>query len=323
MAFEIKALKRYIEAGHGSAKVQYLDLHIKRVRLLVYSEEFFEHIRNQIPYIVSTEASDHYDATIVLWKEEDAAAPDIIREYDPLTETYYYGVKNLQYEEFIKQGHFLVHTFYQILNTESSSLVHGAAVGMNGEGVLLCARGQRGKSTLTVLSMYLGMEYVSDDYLLLQKDADDQVYASPLYSIITLSPFMTEKMQDQLIQAVKLGKNARKDKFVFNIACMHDRFRKHYPIKALVFPEIVDCEKPFIRKATASEKGRAVTQMLHSTAVQMNSEHDTSGTRKLIGMINRFDCYYIGLSGDIEQNAKLLKEFVERREYEKNEVQAE
>lgn len=323
MAIQIEALRKYIEDRYGTPGIIYLDMQVKRVRLLVYSEEFNQYIENQIPYIISTDSSERQDATIVLWKEQDDAAPDIIREYDEKTETYYYGVKNLEYEEFIKQGHFLVQTFYKILNTGHSSLVHGAVVGMDGEGVLLCARGQRGKSTLTVLSMFRGMEYVSDDYLLLENDENNQVFASPIYSIITLSPFMTEKMKNELSGAMKLGNNARKDKFVFNISCMHGSFRKHYPIKALVFPEIMECDRPFIRKATTLEKGRAMTQILHSTAVQMGSERDTAGTRKLIGMIHQFDCYFMGLSADIEQNAQLLKEFVGRREYNNNEVQAE
>lgn len=323
MAVKVEELKEYIKLNYGTPKIVYLDMQVKRVRLLVYSEEFIPYIEYQIPYIISNDVSERYDATVVLWKEQDDAAPDIIQEYDAETNTYYYGVKNLEYEEFIKQGHFLVHTFYKILNTGSSSLVHGAVVGADGEGVLLCARGQRGKSTLTVLSMFRGMEYVSDDYLLLENDENNRVFASPIYSIITLSPLMTDRMKSDLAEAMKLGNNARKDKYVFNISCMHDSFRKHYPIKALVFPEIMNCDEPFIRKATNLEKGRAMTQILHSTATQMGAERDTEATRKLIGMLQPFDCYFMGLSGDIEQNVRVLKDFIEKREYNKNEVQTE
>lgn len=315
MDIEFNAIKNHMVGDGKNPHVIYLDLYVKRVRLIVYSDEFIQHIESQIPYIISRDNSDRYDATVVLWKERYHIAPEVIQRYDSQTETYYYGVKNPEYEEFIKQGHFLVQTFFKILNTDHSSLVHAAAVGMNGEGALICARGQRGKSTLSVMAMFLGMEYVSDDYLLLEKSDDGRILASPIYSIITLSPLMTDKMKDKLCDAVLLGKNARKDKNVFNIACMHGAFRQHYPIKTLIFPEIVDCEKPFIRKATPLEKSRAVTQLLHSTAVQMNVERDTAGTLKLIGMVNQFDCYYFCLSRDIEQNAYLLKEFIEKKEY--------
>lgn len=317
MAVEVKALRDYIHTKYGSPRTVYLDLYIKRVRLLVYSDEFEQHIHSQIPYIVSKDNTDEFDATVELWKETDPAAPDIISEYDEETDTYYYGVKNLEYEEFIKQGHFLVQIFYRILKTERSSLVHGAVVGMDGEGVLLCARGQRGKSTLTVLSMLNGMEYVSDDYLLLEQDEDGGLYASPIYSIITLSPFMTEQLGAKLDGCVKLGGNARKDKYVFNIANMHGSFRERYPIKLLMFPEIVESEDALIRKASPQEKGRAITQLLHSTTSQMNDAKDARHTKNLIGMVSNFDCFYFGLSTDIERNSAMLKQFMKEREYKK------
>ncbi len=109
--------------------------------------------------------------------------------YDKNTNTYYYGVRNLEPEEFIKEGHIFVQMFNKIVKTETSNLVHGAVVGMDNQGILFCARGQRGKSTLAVLAMMKGFEYVSDDYLVLEKD-EDKLYSHPIYSIITLSPRM-------------------------------------------------------------------------------------------------------------------------------------
>ena len=315
MAVEVKALREYIGAKYGAPKCVYLDMQVKRVRLRIYSDEFEEYVSTQIPYIVSKDNTDVYDATVELWKETDPAAPELISEYDRETETYYYGVKNLEYEEFIKQGHFLVQIFYRILKTEHSSLVHGAVVGADGEGVLFCARGQRGKSTLTVLAMLNGMEYVSDDYLLLEQDENGGLYASPIYSIITLSPFMAEQLGPKLGGCVKLGWNARKDKYVFGIANMHASFRKRYPVKALMFPEITEDGATGISKASPQEKGRAVAQLVHSTTSQMNDMKDAQGTKKLIGMVSGYECYYFGLSKDIEQNAALLKQFVKERKY--------
>lgn len=315
MAIEVNALKEYIHTKYGPPKCIYLDLYIKRIRLRIYSDEFDQYIDWQIPYIVSKDDTDVYDATVELWKETDPAAPDIISEYDKETETYYYGVKDLKYEEFIKQGHFLVRIFYRILKTDYSSLVHGAVVGMDGEGVLLCAKGQRGKSTLSVLAMLNGMEYVSDDFLLLEQDENGDLYASPIYSIISLSPFMIEQFGSKLDGCVKLGHNSRYDKFNFNISNLHSSFRIHYPVKVLMFPEIMDGEESFIRKASPAEKSRAITQLLYSTTSQMDDLSDHLATRKLIGMLNDFDCYYFGLSKDIEHNAALLKEFVKERKY--------
>ena len=127
--------------------------------------------------------------------------------------TYYYGVRNLDPEEFIKEGHLFVQFLNNILKTETSNLVHGAVIGLNGDGICFCARGQRGKSTLSVLSMMKGFEYVSDDYLILHKK-DNQLLSSPIYSIITLSPVMYNRLYDYLKGSQFVSNNARKDKYV-------------------------------------------------------------------------------------------------------------
>ena len=129
--------------------------------------------------------------------------------------TYYYGVNNLEPEEFIKEGHIFVQFFNNILKTESSNLVHGAVIGLNGDGICFCARGQRGKSTLSVLSMMKGFEYVSDDYLILHENNKGELLSSPIYSIITLSPVMYNRLYDYLNGSQFVSNNARKDKYVY------------------------------------------------------------------------------------------------------------
>ena len=146
---------------------------------------------------------------------------------------YYYGVKDLSPEEFIKEGHIFVQFLNNILKTETSNLVHGAVIGYKGNGICFCARGQRGKSTLSVLSMMKGFEYVSDDYLILHENEKKELLSSPIYSIITLSPEMYNRLYDLMDGCRFVSNNARKDKYVFNIANFHDRFKKNYPIKLL------------------------------------------------------------------------------------------
>ncbi|MDR1946374.1 MAG: hypothetical protein LBQ51_04320, partial [Desulfovibrio sp.] len=168
----------------------------------------------------------------------------IVSAHNPETSTYYYGVENLEPEEFIKQGHIFVQTFNKILKTPSTALVHGALVGLDGKGILFCARGQRGKSTLAVRAMLDGFDYVSDDYLVLGRDATG-LYAWPIYSIITLSPMMYGDMYYAL-DAKFVSNNARKDKYVFNIAAYHHRFARRHPVALCMFTQIVPDSEPGI-----------------------------------------------------------------------------
>ena len=145
--------------------------------------------------------------------------------HDVESNEYYYAIRDLSAEEFIKEGHVLIQFFNKIIRDKNTAIVHGAAVGLDGEGVLFCARGQRGKSTLSVLSMMDGFEYVSDDYLVLEQDGD-KLYTDPIYSIITLSPRMYNELYDKLENSRFLSNNGRRDKYVINIANFHNQFKK-------------------------------------------------------------------------------------------------
>ena len=158
--------------------------------------------------------------------------------------TYYYGVQNLDPEEFIKEGHLFVQFLNNIIKTDTSNLVHGAVIGLNNQGICFCARGQRGKSTLSVLSMMKGFEYVSDDYLILHQNDKKELLSSPIYSIITLSPVMYNRLYSYMQGSQFVSNNARKDKYVFNILNYHNTFKMNYPIKLCIFPEIVSDKDP-------------------------------------------------------------------------------
>lgn len=243
----------------------------------------------------------------------------VLTSYDKNTNTYYYGVENLEPEEFIKHGHIFVQIFNRILKTDNSNIVHGAVVGMNNNGILFCARGQRGKSTLTVLSMMEGFEYVSDDYLTLEKEGNS-LYSYPIYSIITLSPRMYNELYDRLDGCRFVSNNARKDKYVVNISKFHPQFKSKYPIKLCIFPEIVSDKDPSICLCNKEEKGRAIVQLVQSTVSQMQDLCDQHTILKLLNMVKDFEFYKLNLCNDIERNTQYLKEFISKYEIKKSTV---
>jgi len=242
----------------------------------------------------------------------------IFSAHDIETNTYYYGAKDLNPEEIIKEGHIFVQQFNKILKSDNTNLVHGASVGLDNKGVLFCARGQRGKSTLAVLSMIKGFEYVSDDYLTLEKQGE-KLYAHPIYSIITLSPRMYNELFDELKNSRFLFNNARKDKYVVSIENFHDEFKKKYPIKLCMFPEIVSDKEPSIVLCDKEEKGRAIVQIIQSTVCQMQDMNNGVVIKKLFDMVKGFDFYKINLCSDINKNTECLREFLKTyKEEDKN-----
>ncbi|MBR5660907.1 MAG: hypothetical protein IKW99_05090 [Bacteroidales bacterium] len=233
--------------------------------------------------------------------------------------SYYYVTKSYRPEDWINEGHVFVQMLFRILNTEPSTcLVHGACVGAGGHGILMCARGNMGKSTLAVTSMLNGMEYVSEDYLILSRaNPEGELRASPIYSIITLSPRMYNVLYEKMDKARFVGISHFKGKYVFDMSAYSDRLRRDYPIRACVFPEInLSAMEPAVELVSGSEKSRAITQIAHSTIFQMWSsglireQQDAKTILKIIGMVRDLPFYRITLTTDLDANSGCLRKLV-------------
>lgn len=318
---------------------------IKTVRVLSCDPEAAPMIRRQLAWSL-TEPVPNPDATLVLWREkvdasfhqrvlgigveDDGSGDNLIlalREGDSIQtfgkvsyenhtanltvgDCSFYCVESFAAEEWIKEGHLFVHQLYRLADTPTSHLVHGACIGLDGKGILLCARGQRGKSTLAVTAMLRGFEYVSDDYLILEKSSE-ALTASPIYSIITLSPRMYTALYDDLDKARFVCDNARKDKYVFDISGYGSALRRAYPVRLCIFPEIEpSLSQSVITPCSNIQKGRAITHLIHSTVLQMQAQGDSGTVRKLIAMLQDLPFYSMNLCPDIFANVETLREFL-------------
>ncbi len=66
--------------------------------------------------------------------------------------------------------------------TFGGQLLHGASVGIDGDGVLITARGGSGKSTTALACLDAGFEYLGDDYVMFVSDETDGPFIHSLYS---------------------------------------------------------------------------------------------------------------------------------------------
>jgi len=325
-------------------EVLYLNLgDVKTVRILCCHPDAAAMVRRQLAWSITSPVEEP-DATLYFWEEaqpEDFHRRVLNLNFDreegddflmlvskeegkllPFAEftqngavriwkdnTYFFSAKEMTPQALLVDGHLFVQQLYRIADTPSTNLIHGACIGLEGSGILLCARGSRGKSTLTVTAMLRGFDYVADDYLLLEKE-NDTLTASPLYSIISLSPKMYNTLYDDLDKAHFVSISPWKEKYILDISAYEASVRRHYPIRACVFPEIVPDAEPSVQVCTAQEKGRAITHMIHSTVAQMNDQGNTRTVRKLVGILNGLDFYRIRLSPDIFLNAECLRQFI-------------
>jgi len=208
-----------------------------------------------------------------------------------------------------KMGHVIVRYLYKISKTENQILTHAAAVGLNNKGVLFSARGGGGKSTLAVSAMLNGFQYVSDDYVILRKTVEG-LFAYPVYSTINIFPPMMEKMPN--LKAGYLWNSWwQPQKHTLEISGHHSSFMNKLPVSTLIFPQIENIETPYIEPM--SDKGKAITQMAHSSVLQLanNTQERIDYIKTLLSLIKDLNVYEIHLSSDLQKNTECLRKFIE------------
>ena len=107
--------------------------------------------------------------------------------------------------------------------------------------------------------------------------------------------------------------------FCTNFALLMHKFFSNpslYPIKLCMSLEFSKESEPAITVCTNQEKGSAITQMIHSTVIQMHDMKDIQTIKKLITMLNNFVFYKISLCNDIHKNVECLKNFMMEYKYD-------
>ena len=100
--------------------------------------------------------------------------------------------------------------------------------------------------------------------------------------------------------------NYNNTKYILNISG-YDNVITNLPIKAVVFPKISNITEPTIEK---TNKSKAITQLVYSTATQMNADKDARYIKLLISFVKDLDFYQINLSSNLSKNVRILKNFV-------------
>ena len=251
---------RFKKVSEGNSVVtKYLDLGVKVIRLQIAYKNFLPHLEKYFSCSLKENVTD-YDDTIYIWKDniysyindqynkskwiaishekKESIKIDlenkIINAENKESKKYYFVAEDFSCDVLSKQGHLFVRLISQIVRTEHSVLVHSAAVGIDNKGVLICAKGGSGKSTLSVSCLTNGFQYVSDDYLILNKT--NNLAALPIYSIITLSEHIYKQMPN--LKSEFMCNNYNNTKYVLNISSYDKNLLRNLPLKAVVFPKI-------------------------------------------------------------------------------------
>lgn len=242
-----------------------------------------------------------------VWKSNDETGSlmigtdrDVLMGQDFARKRFYCAQPQPKEEWQLACRHSMVNAFAFWAKHSDKLLLHAAAVGSNGDGVLVVGRGGRGKSTFAVSCLTEGLDFVSDDYTLIT--ASGELEAMPLYSCVGVRQDMCDKLP-QLGQpsAMVLGKP------LFEIA--GDRYCQKLKIKAIIMPLVAGDAEPSIYPIP---KNNAMAQLISSTISQLESRHDTALIQKMSARVADLPVYEMRMSTDLVKNPAFLRRFIEK-----------
>ena len=180
-------------------------------------------------------------------------------------------------------------------------ILHAAAVGVEGHGVLIVGHGGTGKSTLTCSCLVDGYDFISDDYCLLSIAGPRIVY--PIYTNVSLNPdslAMLPMFKPFEILPMQGEKGA------FEIC--ESRIKPMLPVEAIILPQITENSEPEIRLDISN---KALAQIVYSTTWQLGRFQETSFVRKLAQRLLGMPVYHFSLTKDLQKNCQYLRKWIQ------------
>jgi hypothetical protein len=188
----------------------------------------------------------------------------------------------------------------------SLTTMHAAVIGEGGIGLLVVGESGRGKSTLALAAISAGMDYLADDYCLLD--------ARPPYRAYRL--FNTAKLRaDARVQSDWIADSAHKldsvngGKQVFNLArsapgSLADRLE----IRALILTEFTDEALPVLDTASPNEAFRRAAP---STIAQCEGS-EAQVTAEIGHLVRQLPCFRIRMPRDSRLSIDRMRDLIHR-----------
>ena len=203
---------------------------------------------------------------------------------------------------------FISHPFHMELSwwaqRQNMTFLHSAAVGFGGKGVLLSGAGGSGKSTLSLSALLSGMDFLSDDYLLIEKKEKETI-AIRLYT--------TGYMKEDILKALPEFRKdiiwfcREREKSLVSLDAFENKIIGSLSLQAVVIPHIVHATVPEIIKTADVRK---LVPLLSSTSYQNRELKNKKVFLDMMQLLRNLPAYDFMLTDDIRRNAEFLKQWV-------------
>ena len=178
-------------------------------------------------------------------------------------------------------------------------LVHAAALGEGGRGVMLAGAGGSGKSTLAMACLEAGLEFAGDDYAVVTTEGDlraHSIYCAPKLDAGSLARLPAD------VRAIVNPDFADGEKAVLRLEPA--RMTASVPISAVILPRVTGASPPVLRPASGAE---ALLALGPSSAFQLPGRNTgTFGTSAVIA--RNVPAFWLELGDDLDSGVARVRE---------------
>lgn len=195
-----------------------------------------------------------------------------------------------------------------ILKSSGQRLVHAAAVGENGRGVLFLGNAGAGKSGLTLAGLAVGLQTVGDDYVALS--AQPRVVARSLYRIVKQDRFGLGQVPQLAAEADDMPVNWKGKVELDPDRYFPGAFVDELEIGALVLPRIAEVARPQLTRVSPRE---AMLALMRSNLHQFPGEPE-DGMAFFGDVLRRLPVFAMDLSPHFPHNGEAVRNLLQRLE---------
>ena len=243
------------------------------------------------------------DTTIGLYQPTERILSMLDRAHDEAI-CWVGEAKTLPYWE---HGAPLRHLLHWWMSERGLQLTHAACIGNDRGGVLLVGRGGSGKSTTALASLRAGLDYVGDDYLLVQVGSG--VIAHSLYNTAKLHQDQAERFPDLIDRPIAYAESGQEKVLAF----MHERYPARtvprLDVLGVLLPTVVGTGPTRLEQVSRAE---ALAAIAPSTVMQLpGAGRDAMAVMATV--LRTVPCHRLLLGPDLRQVTETIRTYIDER----------
>jgi len=193
-------------------------------------------------------------------------------------------------------------------NDQKIQIIHGGLVSRNGQGVLFAGRSGSGKSTSALACYCGGFQFLSEDFVGLERQQDGSFWGHSIYNSVFLETEHLTRFPTLQPYTLPFGHRVERKSGVILSQISPERLERVAPITVLIYVHVTNNPGARIRSASKAE---ALLALGPSSLFQIPSRGRNTFT-KLTELIESVPTYCLETGEDLQSIPRCVEELLEK-----------